>query len=140
MRKLFAAATLVLAFSVLSTTAFANPTLFARYEAVRQGLLGNSLEKVQSAAKQLATDARSAKQAEVAKLADAVATSGDLPKARTAFAALSDQMIQLREKAAGPRPAVYGCPMLNKSWLQEKGKVGNPYDPAMPMCGALKKE
>ncbi len=135
MRKLLTAATLVLAMS-----AFASPTLFARYEAVRQGLLGNSLDKVQAAAKQLAADARTVKQAEVAKLADAVAKSGDLAKARTAFGPLSDEMIRLREKASGARPAVYGCPMVNKSWLQEKGKVGNPYDPSMQSCGALKTE
>lgn len=135
MRKLFIAASLVFAVALA-----ASPTLFARYEAVRQGLLSNSLENVHSSAKQLAADARKANQTAVAKQAEAVARSADLAKAREAFAALSDEMIQLRAKTAGARPAVYACPMLKKSWLQEKGTIGNPYDPAMRACGTLSEE
>jgi hypothetical protein len=119
---------------------FANPQLFTRYESVRQSLLKNSLADVKSAAAALAADARKAKQPEVAVQADAVSKSADLPKARAAFAPLSDQMIKLRASAAGAKPAVYHCTMIKKAWLQPKGQVGNPYDPAMPACGTLKEE
>ncbi len=135
MRKSLIAAVLLCAF-----TLSANPALFGRYEAVRQGLLAGSLDRVKASAQQLAADARKAKQADVAKQAELVAKSADLDKARTAFGALSDAMIQVRAKATGARPAVYFCPMANRSWLQAKGTAGNPYEPAMQTCGTLKAE
>lgn len=136
MRKLFAVVLLVLA-----TAAFAGTsTLFTKYESVRQALLSDSLKDVKSTAAALAADARTAKNAEVAKLADAVAKSADLAKARAAFAPLSDELIKQRASAGDKKPAVYHCPMVNKSWLQAKGKVGNPYDSAMKECGVLRAE
>lgn len=120
--------------------AFADTAVFVKYEKVRQSLLAKSLKDVQSGAKQLAADARGAKLAEVAKRADVVAKSPDMAKARVAFAALSDELIKVRKQIAGARPAVYHCPMVRKSWLQPKGNVGNPYDPAMQMCGSLQEE
>jgi hypothetical protein len=114
--------------------------LFTRYEGVRQGFLKTSLKDVQKNAKALAADARKAKQDAIAREADAVAKSPDIDKARAAFATLSDSMIALQKKTEGARPAVYSCPMVRKSWLQPKGQVGNPYDSAMVMCGALKSE
>lgn len=134
-RTLFALA-LTLALPALA----GNAQLFTRYEAVRQGFLKTSVKDVQANAKALAADARKAKQEELAKQADAVAKSGDIDKARVAFATLSDSMIELQAKTEGARPAVYSCPMVRKSWLQPKGQVGNPYDSAMAMCGALKRE
>lgn len=128
MKKLFA----VLA---LTFPLFANTGLFTKYEAVRQGLLKNSLADVQKNAAALASDARAAKKTAIASQADAVARSADLAKARAAFATLSDSL----SRESG-RPAVYHCSMVKKSWLQPKGKVGNPYDPAMAMCGELKAE
>jgi hypothetical protein len=124
----------------LSLPVFANTTLYTRYESVRQGFLKNALVDVNKNAAALAADARTAKNASVAKLADAVAKAPDIEKARTAFAALSDEMIKQRATAAGAKPSVYHCPMVKKSWLQAKGKVGNPYDAAMAMCGELKAE
>jgi hypothetical protein len=135
MRKLFAVATLALAVS-----AFANNSFFTRYESVRKALIAEKLAAVKSGAASLATDARAAKNAEVAKLADAVAKSEDIAKARVAFAALSDELIKMRATATGTKPSVYFCPMVNKSWLQAKGKIGNPYDSAMVECGMLKAE
>ncbi len=125
---------------VAAVPLLANPALFAKYESVRQGLLKNSLKDVQTNAAALAADARKAKLATIAKEADAVAKSADLPKARAAFATLSESMIVLRNETKGAKPAVYGCSMLKKSWLQPKGQAGNPYDPAMAMCGELKAE
>lgn len=135
LRKLLLVATLALA-----TSAFANAKFFAKYETVRQALIAEKLADVRSRAASLATEARTAKNAKVAKLADAVAKSGDIAKARVAFAALSDELIKLRASAKGAKPSVYFCPMVNKSWLQAKGKIGNPYDKAMVECGMMKAE
>ncbi|HEX8618804.1 MAG TPA: DUF3347 domain-containing protein [Thermoanaerobaculia bacterium] len=119
---------------------FANTTLFNRYETIRQGFLKTSIKEVQSSAAAFAADARKAKQNDLATQADAVAKSANIDKARVAFAKLSESMIKLQAKTKGARPAVYACPMVNKEWLQPKGKVGNPYDTAMAMCGSLKSE
>lgn len=118
----------------------AGTTLFTGYESVRQGLLKGSLQDVQAGAKQLATEATKAKQPEVAKHAAEVAKSADLAKARANFSGLSDEMIKVRGSVSGDRPSVYYCSMVKKSWLQPKGKVGNPFDPSMAMCGELKAE
>lgn len=131
---------IALALALAAVPLFANPALFGRYETVRQSFLKNSLKDVQTSAAALAADARKAKLARLAKEADAVAKSADLPKARVAFATLSESMIALRNTTKGARPAVYGCSMLKKSWLQPKGQAGNPFDPAMAMCGELKAE
>lgn len=88
-----------------------------------------------------ASEASKAKNTAVATQAKAVATSTDLAKAKASFAKLSDEMIKVQKASAkGQRPAVYYCSMVKKSWLQEKGKVGNPYDASMQMCGELKSE
>ena len=115
---------------------FANTTLFSKYETVRQGLLKEKLADVQSSAKALATAAKG--NAEVARAATAVAASKDLKAARAAFGTLSDEMIKVRNATKGDRPAIGFCPMVNKSWLQAKGEIGNPYDSAMAKCGVLK--
>ena len=135
MKRLLLTLTLLAAIPVLADT-----TLFTRYEALRKSFLANKLKDVQAGAKQFAADARTASQEEIAKKADAVAQAADLNAARVAFGALSDEMIKLRSSVEGKRPSVYHCPMVAKSWLQPKGKVGNPYDPAMATCGSLKEE
>lgn len=120
----------------LATPLFANPVFFAKYEAIRQGLLKNSLKDVQSSAKALSTAAAEAKNETIAKAADTVATSADLEKARTAFGALSDEMVKFRADATGDKPAVAYCPMAKKRWLQsKKSEIANPYEPAMKECG-----
>ena len=122
----------------LAAPLFANATLFSKYEAVRQGLLTQKLADVQSSAKALAEAATAEKNAEVAKAAEGVAEATDLKAARAAFATLSDEMIKVRNAATGERPMIGFCPMVNKSWLQAKGEIGNPYDAAMAKCGLLK--
>ncbi|HEX2120796.1 MAG TPA: DUF3347 domain-containing protein [Thermoanaerobaculia bacterium] len=125
-------------FAVLALVAaplFADTTLFTKYEAVRQGLLKDSLKETQTTAKDLAAAAREAKSAKVAAAAEKVAKSPDIAKARAAFGALSDEMIAVRKAAKGDRPAVAYCPMVDQSWLQEKGEIGNPYDTSMKLCG-----
>ena len=133
MRNLLLALALILAVPALADT-----TLFTKYEAVRQGLLAQKLADVQSSAKGLAAAATQAKNADVTATAEAVAAAKDLKSARNAFAALSDQMIKVRNAAKGDRPMIGFCPMVNKSWLQAKGEIGNPYDAAMAQCGMLK--
>jgi hypothetical protein len=112
-----------------------NSTFFTHYEGMRQGLLKSSLPETKKHAAALAAQAQKAKKTTIADFAQSVAVAKNLTDARRSFAALSDQLI----KEPG-RPAVYHCPMVNKSWLQKKGKVGNPYDPNMATCGALKAE
>ena len=126
---------LALTFPVL-----ANPALFTKYESVRQSLLKSDLAGAQKTAAALANDAKAAKNAAVTELAQSVAKSKDIASARRAFGMLSDEMIKVRNGAKGARPAVYYCSMVKKSWLQPKGKVGNPYDSSMAMCGELKSE
>jgi hypothetical protein len=127
--------------ALAATPLFANPTLFSKYENVRQGLLKNSLKDVQSSAKQLASAATTAKNDAIAKAADAVAKSADLDQAREAFGTLSDEMIKLRGETTGDKPGVAYCPMAKKSWLQStKEAIANPYEPAMKECGMWKKD
>src|SRR5207244_12987077 len=68
----------------------ATTPLFPRHEAVRQALLGGSLERTKSAAAELDGAATRAKQPRIATTAAALATSGDVTSARTSFAALSE--------------------------------------------------
>ena len=124
----------------LSLPVFANPALFSKYESVRQSLLKEDLAAAQKHAAALAIAAKTAKNATVTEFAQSVAKSRDLPSARRSFAALSDEMIKVRNATKGARPAVYFCPMVKKSWLQPKGQVGNPYDKAMEVCGEIKSE
>lgn len=124
--------------ALVATPLFAGNTLFSNYETVRQGLLKQKLADVQSSAKELAAEAAKVKNADVVATAEAVAAAKDLKSARNAFAALSDQMIKVRNAEKGERPMIGSCPMVNKSWLQAKGQIGNPYDPAMAQCGMLK--
>jgi Cu(I)/Ag(I) efflux system membrane protein CusA/SilA len=115
--------------------------LFPRYESVRQSLLSGSLDGIKSSSAALASDARASRQPEVAAAAGALAKSGDIERARHAFAALSEAMIAYR--ASGnerPKPQVVYCSMSEHSWLQPKGDISNPYyaDPAMRSCGEVK--
>ena len=133
MKKLVLA--LALTFPVLADT-----TLFTKYESVRQSLLKSDLAGAQKHAAALATNAKKAKNRTVSEFAQGVAKSRDMAAARRNFAALSDELIKVQKSTKGARPAVYSCPMVNKSWLQPKGQVGNPYDSAMASCGVLKAE
>ena len=122
----------------LAVPMFANPALFSKYEAVRQGLLAGSLRATRASAKTLADVARAQKNVAIAKRAIDVANAADLDEARAAFAPLSDEMIKLRNASKGARPAVATCPMLKKSWLQPKGEIGNPYNAEMAKCGEIR--
>ena len=124
--------------TLVAVPVFASTGLFTKYETVRQGLLKQNLADVQSSARALAADAKKAKNEKIATMATSVSKAADLKAARNSFAVLSDEMIKLRNEAKGDRPMIGFCPMVNKSWLQAKGEVGNPYDPSMEKCGMLK--
>lgn len=131
---------MLLAVALAATPLLADPALFAKYEKVRQGLLSGSLKDAQATARELSAAAGEARNAELQAAADALAKSPDLKKARAAFGPVSAEMIKLRAVVEGEKPAVAYCPMVNKSWLQERGPIGNPYDAAMAKCGVFKKD
>ena len=114
-------------------------TLFPSYESARQALMTQSVPKIQSAAAMLAKDARAAKQVTVAAKAEALSKATTLPAAKTAFGALSDEMIRYRTALKAKEPIVVYCSMEKKSWLQPRGTVVNPYvDPSMRACGEVR--
>jgi len=116
-------------------------SLFPRYESVRQALLTDSLEQTRSAASQLASTAREAGQERIASRAGALAKSGSMSAARDQFAGLSEAMIAYRTaENEQPKPQVVYCSMSNRSWLQPKGNISNPYyaDAAMRGCGEVR--
>jgi len=73
---------------------FASTTLFPSYESARQALMTQNVPKIRTAAAALAKDARAAKQDAVAARADALAKATSFPAAKSAFGALSDEMVR----------------------------------------------
>ncbi len=121
----------VLAILLTAVSAFAaSPTLFDRYEAVRQALLKNDIAAVQSAARQLGTSH-----------ADQLASAKDIKSARAAFAAVSQDVIAYSKTVPGKKPVVLYCSMEKKSWLQPSASpVANPYvEAGMRSCGEIVK-
>jgi hypothetical protein len=134
-RILLAVSVLLLALPLLA----GSTNLFKPYEEARKAMVAASLPDVQKAAATIVTVAVAEKQQAVAKRARALVKARDLDEAKTAFAALSNEMIKVRAKASGDRPIVVYCPMEEKSWLQPKGTVDNPYvDAGMRTCGEVK--
>ena len=112
--------------------------IYSSYETARQALIKISLPEIQSATKQLAANARDEKQPRIAARADALAKANDIAVARTAFAALSEEVIKFRASGCCERPVVVYCSMEQKFWLQPKGEIGNPYVTAgMRHCGQI---
>ncbi|HEX8170452.1 MAG TPA: hypothetical protein VF824_07930 [Thermoanaerobaculia bacterium] len=136
MKRLAIAAVVLL----VTVSASAATSLYGKYEAVRQALLAESLTRVTTSAKALADAAAAEKHADVAKSALALSRAKNLDDARGEFGAVSTAMIAMRAQSKAGAPAVYYCPMAKQSWLQAKGTIGNPYEPAMPECGTLKDE
>ncbi len=98
-----------------------------------------SVPKIQSAAAALAKDARAARQEAVAAKAVVLSKAATFPAAKSAFGALSDEMIRYRTTVRAKEPIVVYCSMEKKSWLQPRGTVVNPYvDPSMRGCGEVR--
>lgn len=131
---------LIVLIALIATPLFAAQTkIYSNYEATRQALLNGSVPHIQVTAKQLALIARAANQETIAAKADALSSTRDLATAKTAFAALSDEVIRFRASDSGERPTVVYCSMEKKSWLQPKGAINNPYVAAsMRGCGEVK--
>ncbi len=122
---------LVFAVLFVAVSAFAaQPTLFEKYETVRQALLKNDIAAVQSAARQLGTPH-----------ANQLASAKNIKEARAAFAAVSQDVIAYTKTVSGPKPVVLYCSMEKKSWLQPTASpVTNPYlDASMRACGEVVK-
>jgi hypothetical protein len=128
-------------FLFVVTASAGQPSLFDRYETVRQALLSGSLDDIQRTANDLADTASASRQKRIAERASALATAADLKSARDSFAMLSEEVIDYRDGRSGPRPVVVYCSMEKKSWLQPKGGISNPYmDESMRSCGEVRKD
>jgi len=80
---------------------------------------------------------------EVEKAAAALREATELDAAREAFYELSKPLVRYLEatEAGEGRPVVAYCPMVRKSWLQEKGDITNPYyGTSMLACGSVVSE
>ena len=135
------------------------PSLLTHYEAIRQQLLGDSLDGVADHVAAIRRDfdrleaTFDAETAEVdpervysarkllPEIGAAVAkleSARGLEPTRDAFYELSKVLIRYRYLSIGEWPAVAYCPMAKRSWLQPQGEIGNPYyGPSMPKCGSL---
>lgn len=129
-------------FLIALTASAGQPSLFDRYESVRQALLSGSLDDIHRTANDLADTASASRQRRIAERAAALATAADLKSARDSFAMLSEEAIYYRDGRSGPRPVVAYCSMEKKSWLQPKGAITNPYaeDKSMLACGEFRKD
>ena len=140
MKKLFVGFVAVMAIALSVAAAAPKDPIFATYEEARQALLKSSLPDVKSAAAHIATAAQAGNQRAIGDRAAALSQASDMKAARTAFAALSDEMIKYRAtRTGGEKTAVVYCPMEKKSWVQPAGSVSNPYVAAsMRACGEVK--
>lgn len=80
---------------------------------------------------------------DVEKAAAALREAKELDAAREAFYELSKPLVRYLEAAdlEEGRPVVAYCPMVRKSWLQEKGEITNPYfGTSMLACGSVVSE
>lgn len=134
-------------------------TLVEHYEPIREALLHDNLDGVPAHAEAMAATARalhddfSAERAgvaadsadsvkaalpEIASAADDLAAAGDLEEARSAFGELSGGLVLYWQAGpSGDHGLMAGfCPMVDESWLQPEGELGNPYmGQRMPTCG-----
>lgn len=127
--------------------------MFREYERIRLELTNDSLEGIAERASAIAATALDAEEAakksphyspcctapaEIAKAADSLAAAATLVEAREAFFALSRPLIRFAEPLAPEGVVTVSCAMLDKRWLQAKGRIGNPYGgKAMAECGKV---
>lgn len=141
----------------LAADGTAYDALTEHYEPIRQALLHDHLDGVSDHAEALADTAAdlredlSAERAGVPadKLAEVkvllpklegaarkLAGAGDLEEARRVFGELSEPMVLYHELVPGDELVVAYCPMVEESWLQPDGDLGNPYmGQRMAKCG-----
>jgi len=131
-------------------------TLVDPYLAIQQGLAGDDLASAQSGASAFLAaieDAPNEYDAieDAAKLsapAKSIAEAGDIKAARSAFLALSNEMISLVEHvgtSGGTALFTANCPMAfggkGGDWIQSGKTVTNPYYGAMMLrCGSVKEQ
>lgn len=161
---IFAAAS-ILAVGLGSVIAAGGSTLermSAPYETIRQALLHDRTDGVAGNARaiaELAGELVTSLDAETAGVSPAraddlrallpsireaaanLAATETLDEARAAFGVLSHALVQYRQMAVVPSPAVAYCSMAGKVWMQPKGEIGNPYfGQSMPRCGEFVSE
>lgn len=107
--------------------------VFKHYVFTQEALAGDNFDKAKSALELLVKNS----EGEIKKLSETALKAGDLKALRQTFKPLSELMAKA-ELPAGL--AVAYCPMAKAHWVQENGKVANPYYGAsMLRCGAIKK-
>lgn len=127
--------------------------MFGEYEQIRLALVNDSLDLIAERASAIAATALAAEEAakksehyspcctapaEIAKAADSLAAAATLADAREAFFALSKPLMRFAEPLEPEGVVTVSCAMLEKSWLQAKGRIGNPYGGrAMAECGKV---
>lgn len=116
--------------------------IFVAYEHARQALLNESISDLKAAAHHIGIVAVDAGQTRIAEQAAGLERATGIKSARTAFAALSDEVIKYRgSRCCGAKPVVVYCSMEKKSWLQPAGEIGNPYlEASMRKCGEVKEQ
>lgn len=121
------------------------------YEAVRVALVAGDVAKAKAEAAKLRVaangEAQWAKSAKgrgpelvkpwsnIASAAAALARAASLGVAQQAFAEASVALRNAMAIAERDDFLVVYCPTVKLSWVQPKGKIGNPYRPARPHCG-----
>ena len=71
----------------------------------------------------------------IAVSAAAIERSESLAGAREAFADASAALREAVKIAERDDLLVVYCPTVKRTWVQSKGKITNPYQPARPHCG-----
>ena len=113
------------------------------YLKIQDALAKDSTDGVSSNASAIATavrgDSMKMLSAQVAEQADALTKAKDIASAREAFKPLSKSLVQYLNdnNVTGTYTQVY-CPMAKASWLQQGGKIENPYmSGSMHSCGEI---
>lgn len=103
------------------------------YVSTQEALAGDDFNKAKSSLELLVKSS----DGEIKKLSETALNAGDLNALRQAFKPLSELMAKA-ELPAGL--AVAYCPMAKAHWVQENGKVANPYyGSSMLRCGTIQK-
>lgn len=127
--------------------------MFREYEQIRLALVDDSLDSIPERAGAIARAALEAEEAakrsedyspcctapaEIAQAADQLAAATTLAEAREAFFALSKPLMRFADPFQPTDVVTVFCSMKEKSWLQQKGTIGNPYGgKAMKGCGKV---
>ena len=112
--------------------------MLGAYVPVSDALAADDLDKAKDAAATLAKQADAAGLKNIYQPALALIHANDIAAARTAFRALSKEVVPLAGE--NKEYVVMTCPMAKADWVQADAKVRNPYyGKSMLTCGSPKK-